>query len=426
MKKSFVAVAGLLMAGALGRAGVQEPVKPELLKPREGLKNVFVKLRAGQDVRVAYFGGSITAANGWRVKTLKWFRETWPSARVSEIQASIGGTGSDLGVFRCRQDVLRHRPDLVFVEFAVNDGGAPPDQIYRCMEGIVRQAWAADPATDLCYVYTLHTGMKKDYEEGRCPRSATAQERVADHYGIPSINVAMKIVEMAQAGKLIYKREKDAAGKDKPAPEGVIFFSGDECHPLDAAHQVYCDVIVEGLKKMEAAARPGPHALKAPLVADNLEKAKLVPLAPAMLSPGWKKLDPGTGLGKAFAERLPEIWEGRAPGDRITFKFKGTAAKLYDIVGPDGGQAVCTVDGKAGKPRPRFDSYCSYHRLASLTLAENLEDAVHAVSVEIHPEQPSRDPVVNREKGKPGFDPKKYDGTVLRVGWIMLVGDLQD
>jgi lysophospholipase L1-like esterase len=430
VKRLHLIAAGFLVAGLIGLSFAgstgQDPVKPELLKPRDGLKNVFSKLKAGQDVRIAYFGGSITAANGWRVKTLKWFKETYPTAKVGEIHAAIGGTGSDLGVFRCRQDVLRHKPDLVFVEFAVNDGGAPPDQIYRCMEGIVRQIRTADPATDICYVYTLHTGMKKDYEDGRCPRSTAAQERVADHYGLPSINVAMKIVEMAQAGKLVYRKEKDADGKDKPVPEGVMVFSGDECHPTDAAHQVYSDVITEGLKKMEPAARPGPYPLKAPLVADHLEKARLVPLTPAMMSPGWKKLDPKAGLGRTFGDRLPEIWEGRTPGDTLSFKFKGTAAKLYDLVGPDGGQAVCTLDGKTGKPQPRFDSYCSYHRLAALTLAENLQEAVHTVRVEIHPEQPKRDSVVNKEKDKPGFDPKKYDGTVLRIGWIMLVGELQD
>ena len=418
-----------LLAGlsAAGEAKTEsEPVKPELLKARDGLPNLFAKLKAGQDVRIAYFGGSITAADGWRVKTLKWFKETWPQAKLSEISAAIGGTGSDLGVFRCRQDVLQHKPDFVFVEFAVNDGGTPPDQIYRAMEGIVRQIWSADPNTDICFVYTLHTGMRKEYESHRLPRSAVAQERVADHYGIPSINVAMKIVEMAQAGKLIYKKEKDAGGADKPVPEGAIVFSADECHPLSTAHQVYCDVVADGIRKMEAAAQPAPHALKEPLVANNLERAKLVPLKPEMLSPGWKKLDPKTGLGKAFGSRLPEIWEGRAPGDKITFKFKGTAVKLYDLVGPDGGQAVCTVDGKTGKPQPRFDSYCSYHRLASLWIAENLEDAVHTVTVEIHPDQPKRDSVVNVEKSKPGFDPKKYDGTVLRIGSIMLVGDLVD
>lgn len=413
------------LCGAGETQNESQPVKPELLKPRDGLKNIYAKLKGGQEVRIAYFGGSITATNGWRVKTLKWFKGTYPQARLSEINATIGGTGSDLGVFRCRQDVLQHKPDLVFVEFAVNDGGAPPDQICCAMEGIVRQIWARDPSTDICFVYTLHTGMKGDYENGRCPRSTAAQERVADHYGIPTINVAMKIVELASAGKLIYKREKDASGVEKPVPEGVMVFSNDECHPLDAPHQVYCDIVADGIRRMEPAAKPRPHELKAPLMAGNLEKATLVPLKPEMLSAGWKKLETNAGLGKAFANRLPEIWEARTPGEKLTFRFKGTTVKLYDLVGPDGGQAVCTVDGKASPPRARFDSYCTYHRLAHLGIAENLEDTMHTVSVEVYPEQPDRSSVLSIEKNKPGFDPKKYDGTVLRIGAIMLVGELR-
>ena len=59
-----------------------------------------------------------------------------------------------------------------------------------------------------------------------------------------------------------------------------------------------------------------------------------------------------------------------------------------------------------------------------MTIAEGLEDAVHTVTVEIHPEQPDRTPVTDRERSNPGFDPKAYDGTVLRVGSLMLIGDL--
>jgi hypothetical protein len=109
------------------------------LRARDGLPNFFAKMRAGGKLTVAYFGGSITAANGWRPQTTAWLQQHYPKAKVTEVNAAIGGTGSDLGVFRLGHDVLEHRPDLVFVEFAVNDGGASPEQIYCCMEGIVRQ-----------------------------------------------------------------------------------------------------------------------------------------------------------------------------------------------------------------------------------------------------------------------------------------------
>ena len=90
--------------------------------------NVLKKLRDGQPVKIAYLGGSITAAKGWRIKTREWFSQEFPKAKVSEIHAAIGGTGSNLGVYRVQRDALKYKPDLLFVEFAVNDGGAPPQQ----------------------------------------------------------------------------------------------------------------------------------------------------------------------------------------------------------------------------------------------------------------------------------------------------------
>lgn len=400
------------------------PVKAQLFRPRGGLPNLFAKLKRGGEVRIAYFGGSITAQEGWRPKTLKWFREQYPQVKFTEINAAIGGTGSDLGVYRFQQDVLSHRPDLIFVEFAVNDGGAPSEQIWRGMEGIVRQAWSADPSIDLCYVYTFNKGQEGELDRGFCPRCAASDELLADHYGIPSINVAMRTAALAREGKLLFTPPKDPQGQELPVPANTILFSTDGVHPLDGGHEVYAQLITESLKTLEADAKTAPHPLSKPFIADNWQAAKLAPLTPEMLTPGWTKLPTTEGLGKNFHNRMPEIWEARKPGEKITFKFKGTAASLYDLMGPDGGQAVVTLDGKTSSPVPRFDSYCTYHRLASLTIGAGLADTVHTVTVEIHPEQPDRSSVTDNEKTKPDFDPKKYDGTVLRVGSLMLIGDL--
>ena len=121
---------------------------------------------------------------------------------------------------------------------------------------------------------------------------------------------------------------------------------------------------------------------------------------------------------------LPVIWEGTTPGDKLQFKFKGTMVGLYDLLGPDGGQLVWNIDGKPGGPRPRFDHYCTYHRLASLRLAEGLEAGEHTVTVEIHPEQPDRSSVLDRVRNTPNFDPKRYDGTRARIGALMMLGEL--
>lgn len=402
---------------------VQQPAR--LATVRDGLGNVFAKLRAGQEVRIAYFGGSITAADGWRVKTLQWFRDRYPAATITEINAAIGGTGSDLGVYRFRQDVLSKSPDLVFVEFAVNDEGAEPIQIWRAMEGIIRQAWRQDPSIDICYVYTMVTDFAADYDKGLFPRATSADEMLAAYYGVPSISVAYPTAEMARAGRLWFSPKRDAEGNEISPPDGVVIWSDDNVHPRDAGHAIYAQTIQDQLATWESAARAEPHELKPPFVADNWESARLVPLAPAMLTPGWKVMSTTEGLGAAFHDRMPTMWSADAPGERIQFRFRGTAVGLYDLLGPDGARAIITLDGE---PRAvdRFDWFCTYHRLAPLHIASGLSDAVHEVTVEIAPEQPDRTPVTDRVKDEAGYDPKRYDGTRMWVGGVLLIGELVD
>ena len=126
-------------------------VQAQEVRARVGVGNFLKKVKAGKEMTVAYLGGSITAMNGWRNLTTDWLRATYPQAKFKEIHAAIGGTGSNLGVFRVAHDALQHSPDLLFVEFATNDGGAQPQAIWRSMEGIVRQTWKKDPSTDIVF-----------------------------------------------------------------------------------------------------------------------------------------------------------------------------------------------------------------------------------------------------------------------------------
>ena len=409
---------GVATGGGAGEAEA-EPRPAKLFHPRDGLGNVLAKLKAGEEVTIAYFGGSITAANGWRPKTLKWFQQAWPGAKVKEVHAAIGGTGSDLGVFRCGKDVLAGKPDLVFVEFAVNDGGAAPDRIHKTIEGIVRQIWRASPRTDICFVYTLHQAMLKDYKAGNYSRSATAMEHIADYYGIPSICMALRIAELETQGKLVFHGDRGT----KP-PEGKFIFTHDSCHPTDAGHKVFTEVIADAIQAMVATSKPVPHALKKPFDPGNWEDARLVDIQPSMLVGSWKQMDKAKGLGKNFGGRLPAIWHSGTPGDKLTFTFKGTLCRIYDLLGPDGGIAICTLDGKSVGERKRFDHYCTYWRLAAFTVGERLKATEHRVTIEVSPDQPDREPVLKRVRGEKGFDPKKFDGTNLWLGYIMLRGEL--
>ncbi len=414
----------------LGGASAAEPAQPYADQParamvrRGGLPNVMAKLNAGEPVRIAYFGGSITAQAGWRVFSFEWFGQQWPAAELTQIDATIGGTNSEHGVYRYQQDVLSKDPDLVFVEFAVNDGGGQPNNIFRAMEGIVRQTWAQDPTIDLCFVYTFRTGYENQLREGLNPPAASAHEMLAEWYGIPSVNVALPVVQMAEAGELLYT-PVEVDGQRQPVPEGVVLFSDDGVHPHpEGGHRVYMALLAEALDAWRAGDAPGPHVLRDPFIADHWQAAKLVPLRAAMLGGEWRQLPTDGGLGGAFNSRLPEIWATNQPGASLTFSFVGTTAKLYDLLGPDGGQVDITLDGQTRGPVARFDSYCTYWRLANLELARDLEPVRHTVTITLRADQPDRAIVTDRERDKPDFDPAKYDGTNLWVGSIMILGDV--
>lgn len=395
---------------------------------RGGLPNVFAKLEAGGAVRVGYIGGSITAQPGWRPKTLAWFQERFPKAQVSEINAAIGGTGSDLGCYRLHHDVLRHKPDMLFVEFAVNDGGRAPEDIYQSMEGIVRQTWRADPTTDICFVYTITQALAGPMLEGKFPRAASAMERVADHYGVPSIHMAMEVARLAKEGRLVWAAPTPKTDDEKRTLEGKVLFAHDGVHPYpDTGHRLYLEAVARSMAKVRGVGKPGPHALPPPFVAGNWERAKLLPLSSAKLSGEWTRLDPEKdNMAKRWTSRMPEFWKAGKAGAAVTFTFKGAWAAVYDLLGPDCGQVIVTLDG--GKPvvRPRFDRYCTYHRLATLPIGLNLPEAVHTVRLELHPDPPDKAEIFRKGKQdrEDPTDNPKYDGINWYAGGILIVGDL--
>ena len=57
-------------------------------RPRGGLPNFVAKLKKGGDVRIAYLGGSITNAEGWRPMTCEWFDRQYFNAKVDQILRS--------------------------------------------------------------------------------------------------------------------------------------------------------------------------------------------------------------------------------------------------------------------------------------------------------------------------------------------------
>ena len=391
--------------------------------PRGGTPNFRAKLDAGKSVKIAYLGGSITAAPGWRVQSRQWFAAQYPKAIVEEIHAAIGGTGSDLGVFRLQNDVLRHKPDLLFVEFAVNDGGASPEQIHKAMEGIVRQTWQADPTIDIWFVYTLHEKMLPDLQAGKMPRAASAMEELADLYQIPSIHFGVKVAELVDSGELIFKA---------PKPENIVtakpaVFSSDGVHPhVETGHRIYTETIARSWPVIrDAATKTGPHVVPKPLRDDNWEQARQVAITPDMLRGEWQKLDADHRLANRFKKNMPELYLATSPDAALEFSFEGTAAAVFDLLGPDGGQLRVEFDDGEPAARNRIDAYCTYHRMSKLAITQGAPQGRHHVRISLMPEKLDKRNILF-EKNRAFFDehPKAYESHTWYAGSLLIIGQV--
>lgn len=422
--------------GPLSERPVPRPAPAEMT-PRDGIGNVMEKIRAGKEITVAYFGGSITEMDGWRRLSLEWLRTRYPSVKFREVNAAIGGTGSPLGVFRYAHDVLSQKPDLVFVEFATNDLRLRPETIARNFDGFLRQTWRQDPLIDVVFAYTVTVASLSDYLEGRRPPSAEAMENVAAHYGIPSVDFGWHVTDEVRAKRLVMSRGEVATAVPENAPDadekiaaelkqrGQVLFARDGVHPTLSGHRLYMDSLTRLWMVLETIAAVS-HAgrLSRPYRSAAYESARMVPIKREMLQgEGWKSLSADDPDQKAFGARAGQLWCCARPGGRMSFSFKGTVCKIYDLVGPDGGQVNITVDGiRRPTAVPRFDSYCTYRRLAEFVVFDGA-DGIHSVEIEVAAEQPSRQPLKDRHPEVDVTSPK-YKGTVFIPGQVMLVGEL--
>ena len=102
------------------------------------------------------------------------------------------------------REILPRNPDLIFIEFARNSGHMQAMDVWVSMEGIVRKLWKLNPHMDVVFVYTYCRGNPQvEWDNDRMPLYESAMEQVADHYGIPSINLAYGVTGLERAGTLL-------------------------------------------------------------------------------------------------------------------------------------------------------------------------------------------------------------------------------
>lgn len=190
------------------------------------MANVLDRAAKGEEITVAYIGGSITEGyhdnltlaedEKWAKMTNNWLSEQYPDATFNYVNAGLSGTPSILGNLRLERDVLASEPDIVFVEFAVNDGDATA--YHNAYESMVRTLLTQDKDIAVVLLFTI-------VESGH-----TCQEymtKIGENYGLPMISLPNSLWVEMQEGRMTWDD-----------------YSGDQSHPHVEGSKYIRDYII--------------------------------------------------------------------------------------------------------------------------------------------------------------------------------------
>lgn len=389
------------------------------LMARNGLPNFAWKLKhqTNDTLTTAFFGGSITQAdNGWRDKIFDWLQQQYPSRNFKQINAALGGTGSELGVYRLDEQVLQYKPDLLLVEFAVNDFDFSRSNILNSMEGIVRKTFAAGNKTDICFVYTITENIFNLYQKNSVPLSIKAMEEIARYYKIPSVNVGIDIFRLVEEKKLFIKGPQ-AFSNDSS------FFSNDGVHPYsETGHQQYFTTMSTALKQMFTKGIVSKHLKVKPYYSDSLQNSSMVDVQPNMLKGNVLSIKNfPEDVAQKFIANMPNTYLLNDTAQQIAFNFTGNRIGFMDVLAPSSAQITVYIDNDAPQNINRFDKYCFYFSRMHWFFIDGLTNGKHHISIKLAAQQPDKFLLLEEGKEKSALDkPEEYRKFIWRVGKILV------
>ena len=190
------------------------------------IKKFLEKIRSGENVYVACIGGSVTEGagpadfrDGYAYQFSKLLRRTYAPQGATNLTfdgAGLSGSSSVVGLVRYQQDVvdvLKTDPDLLVIEFAVNDGGEPTNQ--RAFEQLIRNALEAKPEAAVIALYSA----------AKYPNTQLQMSLFANHYKIPQVSI------------------QDAINNRKNSFTDEQFFT-DIVHPTKEGHTIMAECLM--------------------------------------------------------------------------------------------------------------------------------------------------------------------------------------
>lgn len=294
------------------------------------IKDVFNKGDKGERLNIAFIGGSITQGcnattheGSYAYLTYQWFVNKFPNANINYINAGIGGTTSHFGVARLHDDVLSKNPDMVFIEFSVNDESS--DFFKESYEGLVRAIYYSEAKPAVMLIHNIK------YDDGF--NSFDKHIEIGKYYKLPCVSMIPTIYEEVKSGNI-----------------NALDITTDYLHPNDIGHKMVCSVIcyyLEEIYKDRLIEEDMGYQLLEAITENGFENAKRYQCRNIAFDGSGFQSDEREK--EYFTDNFKGGWIAHKEGDYIHFKIKGSsiAVQYKQTINKPAPIAEAIVDGKA-------------------------------------------------------------------------------
>lgn len=193
------------------------------------ISKAIKKAKEGKNIKVAFLGGSITQGcnattyeNCYVNRTFLWFKENFNNINVEYINAGVGATGSVIGVHRVMKQVVSKDPDIIFIDFAVNDKNTIYDKI--AYESLIRRILSQNNSPAIVEVFMSNFDGSNVQAQ---------QIEIGKKYNLPMISFRDAVFSEIEKGNLKWE---DVAS--------------DEVHPNDYGHFIISNLLIDFIKNI--------------------------------------------------------------------------------------------------------------------------------------------------------------------------------
>ena len=167
------------------------------------LANVMKRAQNKEAITVACIGGSITQGTGasgssenYAYRNMAWWVKAFPEAamKLNYVNAGIGATGSYIGVHRAERDLLAQKPDVVIVEFSVND--TDPTRDLESYDSLVRRILEQDNNPAVILLHMTQEDGTSLFE---------THKKIGEKYNLPMISYKNAVLPEIKAGKFTWQ-----------------------------------------------------------------------------------------------------------------------------------------------------------------------------------------------------------------------------